>query len=78
MPLFFLHQRRGSTYISDLEGVEFAPLEEARLEAIEAAREQLQEMIRKGVLDLTAVFEIEGPDGLKAAVPFLEAVKLRT
>jgi hypothetical protein len=77
MTLFFLHQRRPSDYINDLEGCDFASLEDARSEAIEAAREILQQMIGTGVLDLTGSVEIEGPDGATHIVRFSEAVELR-
>lgn len=77
MPLFFLHQRRSSTYIPDPEGAEFASVAEAREEAIQAARQMVCEMARDGVIDLTIAFEIEGPDGQLALVPFSEAIAVR-
>jgi hypothetical protein len=77
MPLFFLHQRREPSYIPDEEGAEFETLAEAREEAIQAARQLVGEMAYKGFIDLTASFEIEGPDGQRAVVPFSEAVKVQ-
>lgn len=76
MPLFFLHQCQGSTYIRDDEGAEFVSLSEAKLEAIVAVRELMSETVLKGVLDLTAVFEIEGPDGQRSEVRFSEAIQV--
>jgi hypothetical protein len=78
MPLFFIHQRRTSTYIPDPEGAEFPSLAQAREEAILAARETVREMARAGVIDLTIAFEIEGPDGQRAIVPFSEVITVRT
>lgn len=45
MTLFFLNQRLGSDYIPDEEGAEFGSLEEARQEAIGAARDAMARMI---------------------------------
>jgi hypothetical protein len=78
MPLFFLHQRRGATHIRDEEGAEFADFAEARAEAIVAARELMSEMVHRGHIDLSATFEIEGPSGEKAVVPFSDALEIRS
>jgi hypothetical protein len=77
MAQYYLHQRRSTALIRDLEGAEFNSIEEARQEAITAARELLSEMALTGVLDLTARFEIVGEDGSSTVVPFLEAVSVR-
>ncbi|MDB5593295.1 MAG: hypothetical protein JWM36_256, partial [Hyphomicrobiales bacterium] len=62
--------------IPDLEGAEFVNLEAARQEAIQAARELVQEMAHTGVIDLRIVFAIEGSDGQRAVVPFSEAIEV--
>jgi hypothetical protein len=60
---YYLHQRRSTAFIRDLEGAEFDSVDEAREEVIAAARELLSEMALTGVLDLAARFEIVGEDG---------------
>jgi len=77
MAQYYLHHRRSTALIRDLEGAEFNSIDEARQEAITAARELLSEMALTGVLDLTARFEIVGEDGSSTVVPFLEAVSVR-
>jgi hypothetical protein len=78
MPLYFLHQRRGSSVLRDEEGAEFADLSEAREEALQAARELIAGSVKtSGKLDLSPVFEIVGLDGKRLAeVPFEDAVTL--
>ena len=76
MTLFFLNQRLGSEYIPDHEGADFDRLEDAREEAVAAARECMARMVLSGRLDLTASFEIISPDGLSVIVPFSEALKI--
>jgi hypothetical protein len=75
MTLFFLHQRWGSDFIPDEEGADFGSLEDARTEAIAAARESMARMVLTGRLDLSAAFEIMGPEGLPSLiVPFSDAL----
>jgi hypothetical protein len=75
MPLFFLNQRSGSDFIPDEEGADFGSLEDARIEAIAAARESMARMILTGQLDLSAAFEIMGSEGLPSLiVPFSDAL----
>jgi hypothetical protein len=74
---YYLHQRRSTAFIRDLEGAEFDSVDEAREEVIAAARELLSEMALTGVLDLAARFEIVGEDGSWVVVPFMEAVRVR-
>jgi hypothetical protein len=78
MGLFYLHQRRGASYIHDLEGAEFDTVEGARDEALVAVREMVSEMALTGIVDLTPSFEIVGEDGDSLLVPFSEAVTIRT
>jgi len=77
MALYYLHQRRGVSYIRDLEGAEFNSVEDARDEAIGATRELVSEMALTGHLDLTPSFEIVGEDGSSTVVPFSEALSIR-
>jgi hypothetical protein len=75
MPVFFLNQRLGAVFIPDEEGADFGSLEDARIEAIAAARESMAQMVLTGRLDLSAAFEIIGPEGLLSLiVPFSEAL----
>ncbi|MDB5544259.1 MAG: hypothetical protein JWO64_1408 [Hyphomicrobiales bacterium] len=75
MSLFYLNQRLGSEFIPDEEGADFGSLEDARCEAIAAARESMARMILTGRLDLGATFEILGPEGPPSLdVPFSDAL----
>jgi hypothetical protein len=75
MPVFFLNQRLGSELILDEEGADFGSLEDARIEAVAAARECMARMVLTGRLDLSGAFEIMGPEGLPSLiVPFSEAL----
>jgi hypothetical protein len=76
MAQYFLHQRRGGSYIHDLEGADFDTGDKAREEAIMAARELISEMVLTGVADLSASFEIMDGDGVSFSVLFSEAVTL--
>ena len=78
MSLFYLHQRRGASYIHDLEGAEFDTVENARDEARVAIRELVSEMALTGIVDLTPSFEIVGEDGASMLVPFSGAVTVKT
>jgi hypothetical protein len=78
MSQYYLNQRRGEAYIRDLEGAEFDSLDQAREEAIAAARELISEMALTGFVDLTASFEIVRGEELSARVLFSEAVVVRT
>ena len=77
MPLFFLNQRYGPKYICDPEGAYFESIEHARLEAIEAAREMMAQMVLTGYLDLTSSFEIVDQDHHPLRVSFSEALTIR-
>lgn len=77
MPLYFLHHRCETTYITDPEGADFPDLAGARIEAVLAARHEMSRTVRAGYIDLSAAFEIEGPDGECAFVRFSDAVSLR-
>jgi hypothetical protein len=76
MTLYFLNQRLGSEYIADKEGAEFETIEDARHEAIAAAREQIAKTVLEGRLDLTGAFEITCGGGDILIVRFSEAVTL--
>jgi hypothetical protein len=76
MTLFFLNQRLRSDYIRDEEGAHFGSLEEARQEAIGAARDAMARMVLTGCLDLDGAFEIKGPEGPSVIVAFSEALTI--
>jgi hypothetical protein len=78
MAVFFLHYRSCAAEIRDLEGAEFANLEEAKEEAIAAARAFISAAALNGFVDLTAALEIQGQDGQITIVRFSEAIELRT
>jgi len=60
---FYFHLRDGDTVELDREGMDLADIAEARREATAAAREQMIEKLRGGVLRLTPQFEIADEAG---------------
>jgi hypothetical protein len=74
-----VHQRRGSTRIADLEGVDLPDSAAAREEAIAAARELMSDALRStGRLDVGWQFEIADDRGnIVDRIAFAEAVGLR-
>ncbi|WP_376778278.1 DUF6894 family protein [Rhizobium laguerreae] len=48
MPKYFFHVRRNDVFEEDVEGIDLASLEQAREEAIAAAREIIAERICAG------------------------------
>jgi hypothetical protein len=71
MPRFYFHVRRGAILEVDNEGVEFPTLEEARQEAIRAAREIIADQLIKGDVEAEQSFEITSEAGvLLHQVPF--------
>ena len=78
MPRYHLHLRSLETIILDEEGADFATLEEARIEAVAAAREAMSETMLKGFIDLHRWIEITSPKGkLLLKVSYFEAIVLR-
>ncbi|WP_409934801.1 DUF6894 family protein [Rhizobium leguminosarum] len=77
MPKYFFHIRRNDVFEEDLEGIDLASPEQAREEAVAAAREIVAEGIRRGDPADGATFEIMTEEGsLVATVPFRSAVGL--
>ncbi|NKM43105.1 hypothetical protein GFL68_33855 [Rhizobium laguerreae] len=71
MPKYFFHVRRNDVFEEDVEGIDLATPEQAREEAIAAAREILAERICAGRSADGDVFEIMTEDAtLVAIVPF--------
>jgi hypothetical protein len=71
MPKYFFHVRRNDVFEEDVEGVDLASPEQAREEAMAAAREIVAERIGAGRPAGGDVFEIMKEDGtLVAIVPF--------
>jgi len=62
MPRFYLHLRKGENFFRDPEGAEFADLEAARQEALQAARELAAESI-KFDQEIEGRFEITDEQG---------------
>jgi hypothetical protein len=76
MPRFFLHLRDGDT-ICDDDGLIFASPEEARQEAVRAARDMMADQVRQGRLSLKDRIEVEDEGGnTVVTVTFREAVDL--
>lgn len=77
MTRLFLHQNRPQQFIQDTEGLEFSSLEDARLEAIESAREMICDMARRGHIELDCNFQIADEGGkVLMVVPFSDALTL--
>ncbi|WP_441296673.1 DUF6894 family protein [Agrobacterium sp. Azo12] len=78
MPRYYLHHRRNAhTIIHDPEGAEFASLEDARLEAVAAARELLARQVIEGRVQEGQVIEIAASEGtVLMTVPFTAAVRV--
>lgn len=71
--------RPGLPPLLDQEGADFDTLEQARSEAILAAREQMSEHLASGYIDLRLAFDILDGDGrVLAKVPFSDALTFRT
>jgi hypothetical protein len=76
MPMFYFHIRSAEEFLNCSEPQPFADLDEARQEAIQAAREIASDDLQAGKsLDLDRIFEITDAEGkILAKVPFAEAV----
>lgn len=76
MPYYYLHHRRDAdTIIHDPEGAEFASLDDARLEAVAAARELLAGQVIEGRVWDGQAIEIATNDGaVLMTVRFMDAV----
>jgi hypothetical protein len=78
VPRYHLHQKSRETTIADDEGAEFATLEDAREEALAAAREAMSETMLQGFIDLFRQIEIRSATGeVLLKVSYAEAVDLR-
>jgi hypothetical protein len=78
MPTFFLHIRHGDYLVEDFEGQEFAGVECARFEAVEAAREMLVEKIRGRQAVGDESIEIADASGsVVASVLLIDQIRLR-
>lgn len=64
MPRFYFHLRDGDTYDEDADGVELPDIDNARTEAVVAAREILAEQITLGIPVGDQVFEVTNEEGL--------------
>ncbi len=70
-----LNLYRGETLIPDLEGAEYANLEEAYAEAVTSAREIMANRLRHGKEPFRASFSIVDSDGITVAIlPFQQAI----
>lgn len=78
MPTFYLNIRAIDRYIPDPEGHDYPTLDEARHDALRAAREMLSDAIRSGKSVDGQQFQITDAKGsLCAVVPFREAIRLQ-
>ena len=76
MPRFFFHLKDGVT-LCDEEGMTFATVDEARCEALRAAREIMADEVRGGSLTLVDRIEIADEGGNPVSVvTFAEAVRI--
>ncbi len=74
---FYFHLRDGDVVELDREGTDLADLAAARREATAAAREQMSEKLRDGVLRLTPQFEIADEAGqFVDTIKFADAVTI--
>ena len=78
MPRYYFHIRDGEL-VCDEHGVIFASDEEARREAIRAARDIMAEQVRQGTLSLSDRIEIADDSGKRIMmIPFAEAVRIKS
>lgn len=77
MPRYFLHVWHGTGLAEDTEGQEFASLNQARGEAMEAAREIMGQMHRgdRGA-NKSAILIAESTGRTLETVPFTDALEL--
>jgi hypothetical protein len=75
MPRFFVNVRDGDYLTRDVEGIEVADLEAARVDALAAAREILAEAIKAGRGQDNRQYEITDEAGqVLALVPLTDAL----
>jgi uncharacterized protein DUF6894 len=76
MPRFFFHLKDGAT-LCDEEGMSFATVDEARREALRAAREIMADEVKRGSLTLVDRIEIADEGGNPVTVvTFADAVRI--
>ncbi len=79
MPVFFFHARDGATFTKDLEGVEFAQIEDARREALRAGKQALADHLNRGgqlSAAMTRSIEIADTSGMvMTVVTYAEAAE---
>lgn len=77
VPLFFLHLHECGRVTKDVEGFEFDSADEARAEAVRAARDIMCGTLHDGALCLGCHIEVvDARDGSSFVVPFRDAVHL--
>jgi uncharacterized protein DUF6894 len=75
VPRFFFHLKDGVT-VCDEDGMSFATVDEARREAVRAAREIMADEVKRGSLTLIDRIEIADEFGNAVmAVPFADAMR---
>jgi len=73
MPRYYLHHRRHNmATIYDPEGADFATLEDARLEALAAARELISQQVIEGRIKEGQVIEIATSEGTRLTGDLLQ------
>ena len=77
MPRYFFHIRNGTRLEKDPDGTEFDTVEQARDDAIKAAREIIAQQILQGEVVKAQLFEITTEDGeIVSTVPFKAVMRL--
>jgi len=75
MARFFFDFRQAGKYTRDLEGIEFAGVEQAYLEAFKAAQDMWSELLKQRRDPRRCVFEVRGGSGeILFVLPFQEVV----
>jgi hypothetical protein len=79
MPLFYLHIHCDGDVILDEEGMDYASLVAAELEAIKAARAMIAADVLEGALRLDQAIQISGGDGRHlSTIRFSDVVQVVT
>ena len=78
MPTFLFNVREGSVLIEGIEGQEFATIEDARHDAVDAAREMLAEKVRQGSELGSETIEVVDKAGVSVAqVSIAEQIRFK-
>lgn len=77
MPRYYLHLHECGTILRDEKGSDYGNLEEARLVAIDAARDVMSHEVKQGALCLSCCIVVEDAEReVVLRVPFRDAIVL--